>query len=1200
MINRNKKGVANRIAVTFLSVSTALFLSGASLTVPLVANAALTESQIQSILSLLQSFGADTATINNVNASLRGQATTPTPPSTGNCGFTRSLTVRSTGADVKCLQQYLNSTAFKIAASGAGSPGGETTYFGTLTRSAVANWQAANGVAPAAGYFGPISQAKYNALMAGGPTPTPGVGTGLQVSAGVQPVNYIAPGGAARVPFTVIRLTAANDGDVTVNGVTVERTGPAADGAFVGVVLLDENMVQMGIAKTLNSSHQAVVGGTFTVKAGQTRTLTVAANMDTLANLADDAGNVAMFAVNSINTSATVSGSLPIAGAAHTINAALTIGSVTMARGSLDPGAAQTKEVGTTGYTFSSVKVTAGSAEKVWLTHIIWNQIGSAGSGDLGNIKTYVDGTAYDTVVSTDGKYYTAKFPGNGILIDKGFSVDISIKGDVLGGSARTIAFDVAKMTDVGLMGDNFKFGIIPPQTNSCAATTGISCFTSTEDPWYDGSTVTVSTGTMNVSVATAVNAQNIGINLANQPLGAFSVDVKGEQISVGRIGLNVTLGSNDADDIDDITNIILVDETGAVVAGPVDGTAADSANTTGSAEGSIVFTDSVTFPTGMHTYTLKGKIGTDMDNNTTITASTTPSTDWATVKGLTTGNTITPAPASSLTLPAMTVKTGALTVSTQTTPIAQTVIAGASQFEFARYAFDAISSGEDIRVTAIPLTYGVATGGATDITNCKLYDGATVVNTSNIVNPSAQSSSTNFTFDGAGLIVTKGSSKNISLKCDLRSGSTGSYLWGLDTGQAASYTGATGVTSGQTITETLTESNGQAMTAASGGSLAVILDSSSPAYKAASSGMTNVELARIRFDASNEDIDLRQVALQMSGAVSATTTIVDTGSASNTPDDLINREVTLWTTDGVQIGTAQFSVTQGDFATSSAIAANAFRIPKDGNKVLVVKGNMASICNSCDITASGDFVKIDYDGSNAGINGNYGVGVSSGGNVTPTGGDTASEGVRLFKAYPTFAAVSGWQPSSLSNGDQPLMRFSVKANSNDVGVYKFTIRMATTSPALVSSINVFGYSDSAFSSPVTGVNTAAGQLNGTNGVWVDASTDIDFTVQNSSATNKVLTIPSGSTYYFEVRGTVAGATTGAGVSTQLQGDATSFSAAAAQMDQAATVDGFVDDDFIWTPHSTTTAGIANNDFTNGYLLPGLPTSNMNAQVLSK
>src|SRR3989344_5125139 len=173
MINRNKKGAANKIVVTFLSVSTALFLSGASLAVPLVANAALTESQIQSILSFLQSFGAGTATVHNVKASVRGLPTVPsTPPSsTGNCGFTRSLTTGSTGADVKCLQQYLNGTAFKVAASGAGSPGAETMYFGPATKGAVAKWQAANGVAPAVGYFGPISQAKYNLLVAGGPTP---------------------------------------------------------------------------------------------------------------------------------------------------------------------------------------------------------------------------------------------------------------------------------------------------------------------------------------------------------------------------------------------------------------------------------------------------------------------------------------------------------------------------------------------------------------------------------------------------------------------------------------------------------------------------------------------------------------------------------------------------------------------------------------------------------------------------------------------------------------------------------------------------------------------------------------------------------------------------------------------------------------------------------------------------------------------
>jgi peptidoglycan hydrolase-like protein with peptidoglycan-binding domain len=79
--------------------------------------------------------------------------------SAGACTFTRALTVGSQGEDVKCLQMYLTPMYFTNA-------GGATGYFGSVTASAVAAWQSANGVTPASGYFGPISQAKYNALMA--------------------------------------------------------------------------------------------------------------------------------------------------------------------------------------------------------------------------------------------------------------------------------------------------------------------------------------------------------------------------------------------------------------------------------------------------------------------------------------------------------------------------------------------------------------------------------------------------------------------------------------------------------------------------------------------------------------------------------------------------------------------------------------------------------------------------------------------------------------------------------------------------------------------------------------------------------------------------------------------------------------------------------------------------------------------------
>jgi hypothetical protein len=70
--------------------------------------------------------------------------------------FTRDLTVGSSGADVTALQNYLAVGGyFNVAATG---------YFGSITQAALAAWQAANGVAPAAGYFGPISRAKYNSM----------------------------------------------------------------------------------------------------------------------------------------------------------------------------------------------------------------------------------------------------------------------------------------------------------------------------------------------------------------------------------------------------------------------------------------------------------------------------------------------------------------------------------------------------------------------------------------------------------------------------------------------------------------------------------------------------------------------------------------------------------------------------------------------------------------------------------------------------------------------------------------------------------------------------------------------------------------------------------------------------------------------------------------------------------------------------
>ncbi len=125
-------------------------------------------AQAQTSAQLQAQIDALLAQIAALQAQLAGGASTGV-----SCTFTRSLFQGVSGEDVRCLQRYLNAAGFTVATSGAGSAGFETMYYGPLTTSAVARWQAAHNVSPAVGYFGPISTAKYNALVQAG---SPGTG----------------------------------------------------------------------------------------------------------------------------------------------------------------------------------------------------------------------------------------------------------------------------------------------------------------------------------------------------------------------------------------------------------------------------------------------------------------------------------------------------------------------------------------------------------------------------------------------------------------------------------------------------------------------------------------------------------------------------------------------------------------------------------------------------------------------------------------------------------------------------------------------------------------------------------------------------------------------------------------------------------------------------------------------------------------
>lgn len=1109
---------------------------------------------------------ATVAELQAMIASLSAQLSALSGGTSAGAGYTfnTNLTVGSKGADVMNLQKTLNMSAdTRVAASGAGSPGMETSTFGPATKAAVIKFQVKHGITPAAGYVGAVTRAKLNSM--GGtvvpPVVTPGLPTGgsLTVSAGSQPTNSLAPQSASRVPFTTVVLTAGSS-DVTVNSITVERVGLAQDAVLSGVVLLDGNGMQIGIAKTLNSNHQAMVGEPWVIKAGTSQTVTVAGNMN--ASLSSYAGQVVGLNVVAVNTSASVAGSLPVMGAMHTVNASLSLGNVTLAVSSFDPNAAQTKEIGTVNYKFAGVRVTAGSAEQVRLWSVRWNQTGSASSADLSNVKVYVDGTAYDTVVSSDGKYYSAVFPG-GILIDKGISKDVYIQGDITGTSSagRTVQFDLNKNTDLYVSGVTYGYGLIgtnPNGSSNTAASTAsefVGPAATPGSPFFSGSLVTVSAGSVtSVQKATSVPAQNIAVNVPNQVLGGFTTDIKGEPISVQSTTFYFNYSGGLAASSNLLTSVSLVDSNGAVVAGPV-----DAVNVGGVAQ-SVTFTDTLSLPLGLKTFTLKGKVPTGVPSGTTIVASTTPSS-WSNVTGQTTGNTITIG-AGVFTMNTMTVKTAALAISVSSQPSARSVIAGVQGFEFARYVLDAGQSGEDVRLTTLPLLLALNTITASQLSNCGLYDGATNLTDGTSITLAAGTNT--FTFNNGGFVVPKGTSKTLSMKCNLSSGATsGSVTWGL-ADNSASYTGATGYPSNLTVAETMTASAGQAMTASTGGSYTVTIDSAL-LYKAVQAGATNVELAKFRFTAgATEAVDLKQIALALGNV------------ASNSPADLANTQVTLWN-GATQIGTAQFGGASPDYATSTQLSP-APRIAAGESLVITVKADLTA--QNVNSGTPGAFLTVNYDGNNNGSNGNYAMGADSSAIISGgTTGSVASNGMRIFRTVPTIAVTSNG--GTLAAGGD-LYKFTVtNPNSRDVVFQKFTFSVATTSGA-VSGFILYG-DGVAFNSSTDASGSAGSQI-------VEAL---------GTGTSQAQIVPANSTKTYILKATTAVDTASVSetIGIALLAD-TSYPSLANLMGTVADVEaGSANvDNIIWSPFSTTTpeatAATQNNlDWTNGYGLPGFPSN---------
>jgi hypothetical protein len=1063
-------------------------------------------------------------------------------------------------------------------------------------------WQAAAGVTPAAGYFGPKSRAAFGSTTSTGPSMVP-AGTGLTVMAGVQPANSLAPKGAMRVPFTRITLTAGNDGDVTVTGVVVQRTGLASDSVFAGVILVDEATgKQIGTSKTFNSNHQATVGETMVLARGTSRSFLIAGNM--ASSLTSHSGEAPAISVVGVNTSATVSGSLPIMGAFQTTNDSLTTGTVTFASSNaFATNASSTQNLGATGYKFTGFRLTASSAEDLLVRSIRVNQVGSVSGSDLANVAIVVDGVSYPASVSADGKYYEASL-GSGKLVTKGNQVEVYVVGDLAGSnsSGRTVQFHVDKSSDIYATGVTYGYG---------AAVSGGSAGT----PFFYGMTVTVagaSVTTIEKSNTNTGAAQNVAINVSNQPLGSFVVDIKGESITTTQMIFTVASSSGSAGG--PITNITLVDENGTVIAGPVDESSVASGGN------GITFTDTVTFPTGKHVYALRGKIASATTNGATVTVSTNPSSLWSNVKGNLTGNSISLSQGS-FAMNAMTVKAGTITIGRNTSPASQIMVAGGTGVLMVNFVFDATQSGEDVRFASAPVRLRGDESGATllvaapsNLSNCQLFNGTTALNTgSNSLSPTQTSTTTSATMYTSTItldnpvVVAKGTQQNLGMHCNIASGSHTNSTFSWDVQDVSSNWSFTGATSNGTITGADATDSTVAVTIGAG-TVSVATDAASPGYTIATAGSTGVTAGAYRLRATNENVMLTKLGVSLA----ASTTASAASSASSTASDVTKVSIYDGTT---KVGEAFFT---GTAQTATSSLSTPVTLVMNTDKTLTVKVDLAVIGTGQPSTFSGHLIKVDYvngEGTGVGSGSTYILGTKSG----SPGGSTAVAGVRVFKSYPTFS-----QDALPTGGasDGRLLRFKVTANAaGPVGLTQFQFTISTsTSGTLVSGVNLFGFTDANYSQPITGVSTG-GQFLTSNliaascpgpGGQCAASPNLNIGAQTAAGASTTVQVPAGGTLYFELRGSVT-TVTGSSIVTTLLGDSAympmiqdsasdsnALRAVIAMnfLENAASTTAFAfgtvnfsNGRLVWSPNSTSTAARNDTDWTNGFGLPGLPSS---------
>ncbi|PIP31684.1 hypothetical protein COX24_02215, partial [bacterium (Candidatus Gribaldobacteria) CG23_combo_of_CG06-09_8_20_14_all_37_87_8] len=1143
--------------------------------------------------------------------------------------------------DIKCLQALLNQSAdTQVAASGVGSSGNETSYFGALTKAAVVKFQekyaadvlAVYGLTSGTGFVGTTTRAKLNTLLAAPAEEVPAEevpaeevpaeevpaeevvapAEGLAIAlAADTPAATIVPLSSTNVEYIKVNLTASSDADVTISQMVFTRKGVGSASDFDNVYLY-ENDNRLTSGRTISSTTQQA---TFTnlglkVKAGKTRTISLVAEM--AAATAGDVNYFQITASSDITSDATtVSGAFPIAGNSMVLGAQ-SAGTLTIATS----GTPSNPYVGSSQAEVSRFQLTAGANEDVLVKRIILTNGGSVASTVLTNFKLYRGSTllAEAEGMSNDRVSLTLT---DGYTLLKGENRTFSIKADIAGRPDQTIKLYIDYNTDVYGIGKTYGGGA--GVTNS---------FTSSLAPelTLQGGAITISmtgpaAGKMQTTAQDVVMMEYTMTATQDVEVRSTTLYLCWDDTGDGTYN-NMTAAVKD-----DITDVKIINaEIGGAVAGPTDGSGFSLTSTT------TVCGATGAYKTWSDYYDINEESPLKLKVTLDLTASDIADTDKikvvlgtfgaSTIKSRITNDYIATTdivPGSNIAANAMTVQAADLTVALASTPVSGTYITGAKNKELVGFTITA-AEASDIEVNTIKVTAYVNkdTSGTftkdTDgtitaknlVDSLYLYDGTIAV-----AGPKSIDSDGYITFTNMSWIVSAGVSKKLVLKGDVTTNAPEEGISDRIKFDIADVSaditcydpeGRSVTSSGTDAVNGGTADSGIKITLASAGTLWIEASADTPDSDIILMDTTGVTMAKVKFTAVYEGFTVKKIRLD---------------NANSAYDD----EITKVTISYLDANNA--TVTQDSYLSGGSVdfTGMTMYIPKDSARILTVLANINSLSGGAD---SGDKPKLSFSlditdddefeavsDSSVTIK-DSGVYLDGAANANETIANINDMYVRMTKPTVTLdSAVSG----KLNNGVVTLVKFTVAAASgNNVALKKLSFDLAvndiTTAGTLtLSAVKI--YRSTALGTALTAV--VSDNATTTTPTWTNGSGKTINLMFGSAASGEEV-IPAGGSRTYYLKGTVASAgsdtngndsitislkspdTTAAQNTTGGLDTATNSATTLVEVDDAGTTYACY---YVWSDNSQSVLHSSADqttykDWTNGYLVNGLPSDSVN------